>query len=435
MKKSHIPEIIAELKKTGSTLEKQRILESHKSDELLRRVFFMTESPYLNYFIKIDPTQVKHHSISRTLDLNILNDIDTKLCGRALTGHAARDWIYDLLAHLHPDDVHIVSGIINHDLDCKVGTAILNKVWPFLIPEMPCMLAAKLDEKSAKTIVDKKDGYIVQRKCDGGRAMALVGGKGDVQFLSRNGKEVEVHGVFSATLSLFPNYVFDGELLVVSDSGVEDRKTGNGFFTKAVRGTITPAEAIRFQYVVWDMIPLADFQTGFSPIPYRKRLKMLMDSVDGKNSRIRLIDGKIVSNINQVNEYYEEMISKGEEGAILKFIDSPWEDKRSKFMIKLKEEKDIDARIIGFTPHKKNKDMFGNFICETEDGKVVFSVGSGLDDEIRLTDPNQYIGKIVECKYNSLITSKGRDEYSLFLPIFKQIRHDKTKANTLEELK
>jgi hypothetical protein len=38
-------------------------------------------------------------------------------------------------------------------------------------------------------------------------------------------------------------------------------------------------------------------------------------------------------------------------------------------------------------------------------------------------------------KYNALITSRGRDEYSMFLPIFKGFREDVNEADTLDKLK
>ena len=50
-------------------------------------------------------------------------------------------------------------------------------------------------------------------------------------------------------------------------------------------------------------------------------------------------------------------------------------------------------------------------------------------------NPDEYIGKIIEVCYNSVIGSKGKDTKSLFLPVFKSIRLDKTVANTLAELK
>ena len=45
-----------------------------------------------------------------------------------------------------------------------------------------------------------------------------------------------------------------------------------------------------------------------------------------------------------------------------------------------------------------------------------------------------FLGKIVEVKYNDIIKSKGKDEISLFLPRFIKIRDDKDQANSIEEI-
>ena len=432
---SRLSNIINQLRSTGSTLEKQSILEQNKDFPELKMVFWMTEEPSLNYFMRINKHKTRIVG-TKELDMETLNSIHDKILKRELTGNAARDFVHGILDQLTADDQLILIGIINRDQDCKVGTAIINKVWKKLISEMPCMLAAKMDEKVAASIVYKKDGYLVQCKLDGGRAMAIVSEDGQVQFLSRNGKPLLTHGVFDAQLSRFPGYVFDGELLVASENGVEDRQTGNGFFTKAVRNTIEYHEAIRFKYVVWDMIPVKDFYAGLSKIPYNKRLSSLINAVNTfDQTRISVVPGKVISSLEEATEYYNEMLDDGQEGAILKFIDAPWESKRSKSMIKMKEELDIDAECFAVTPHKKNPNWIGALQCRTSDGKVVFDVGSGLTEADREKDPSEFIGKIIQCKYNAVIGRRDSATKSLFLPIFQCIRFDKTQANSLEELK
>jgi hypothetical protein len=41
------------------------------------------------------------------------------------------------------------------------------------------------------------------------------------------------------------------------------------------------------------------------------------------------------------------------------------------------------------------------------------------------------LGKIAAVKYNEVITSKGKDTKSLFLPVFLEIREDKDTADIL----
>lgn len=434
---SELYSIISALKDHPSTINKQQILEANMDNEVLKATFGMTENPFYNYYITVDKNvweDVPEGNEEITFELLI--EIFDKLANRKVTGHAARDYLAGVLTSLTKKDRSVLRRIINRDLECNVGTAICNKVWANLIPEMPCMLASKMDEKAAASVVAKKDGYIVQTKMDGGRAMATVNDDGTVNVRSRNGKALVLHGFFDTVLSKFPGYVFDGELVVLSGTGVEDRKTGNGFFTKAVRGTITQQEASRFRYVVWDMIPLADFNAGKSEVPYKDRLNKLIDAQSLMTPGIvLLVQSRVVSTLREAEIFYSEMLERGEEGAILKFADMPWEDRRSKKMIKLKEEKDIDAEVIGVTEHTKVSGWVGSLTCKTADGLVQFDVGSGFTEADRQKPFEHYFGKIVKCKYNAVISSKNSTTKSLFLPIFVEVRYDKLVANNLGDLK
>ena len=48
--------------------------------------------------------------------------------------------------------------------------------------------------------------------------------------------------------------------------------------------------------------------------------------------------------------------------------------------------------------------------------------------------PSYFIGKLIDMKYNTLITSRGREELSMFLPIYKGFREDVSSADTLPKL-
>ena len=74
-------------------------------------------------------------------------------------------------------------------------------------------------------------------------------------------------------------------------------------------------------------------------------------------------------------------------------------------------------------------------ICESRDGSLTVSVGSGLTDANRKDFMTEnLVDKIVAVKYNSRITNSAGEE-SLFLPIFLELREDKTEADLNEEIK
>lgn len=438
---SKLSDIISELASVGSTITKKEILTKNKNFELLQMAFWLTENPMLNFYIRLDKNP-RTSSGTREIDANLLQSVHETLHGRVLTGNAAREWVDDILDSLTPVDQVILTRIINRDLECKVGTNLCNATWEGLIPEMPCMLADKFNEKTKKNLKEvgptEDPQIVVQLKCDGLRAHFSVDDKGNVKAYTRSGNELMLHGVFDSAFNKYKNQVIDGELLVLSTDGHEDRKTGNGIGNRAVRGTITKAEAERFSVIVWDLIPADKFWAGDTvKTPYIQRFEALKKIVAEINQpkKVSLVETKMCRTFAEMQEFYGEKLTQGLEGAIAKTIDMPWENRRSKFMLKLKEELSATLICTGTIPHSKVPGWIGSIVCVTSDGKMKCSIGSGFTEEDREKDPSHFVGRLIDMKYNALITSRGRDEYSMFLPIFKGFREDVQEADTLDKLK
>lgn len=427
--------IISEVANIGSTKAKQAIIEENSDNEVLKQSFYLAESPRVNFYVTVDFTSDIQKYGNGRITLDVLKQLE-RLSSREVTGNAARDLVNQLCSKLTFGDAEILCRIINKDLRCNAGTAIANKVWPKLIPEYPMMLASKGDAKGfAHLEKHVKKGLIAQKKCDGGRVNVIVDSAGEVTYRSRSGSVLNLFGRFDEEFTRFPNQVFDGELLVKSKTGVVDRKTGNGFYTKAVRGTLSEAEASNFCMEVWDMVPIDEFEDGKGTVVYRERLKTL-NSIVWDQSRVKVVEGEEVFTMDDVYAFYNRMRAKKEEGAIIKVADSVWEDRRSKNSVKMKAEETADLLCIGWERGTgKNADKIGNLIFETACKQLLVNVGTGFSDEAREKDPEYYLGTIWEIGYNEVISSKGKDTKSLFLPVLKVPRPDKTKANTLAELK
>lgn len=437
---SKLSKLLQDLKSNGSTLKKTEILMGYQDDTDVQALFKGALDNQINYYLRGDAIDTSPLSESGTEELNdtFIYQVIGTLNNRKITGHAARDWLNQQASRLVPEDKEVLSLMLNRDLDCKVSVGLVDRVWPDLISEYPCLLACKLDAKRIKELESYTGKLIVQTKADGGRCNGY-NRDGDVTFFSRNGKALLTHGVFDEVMKSFEGYMVDGELLVYSNGNMNDRQTGNGIFNKAVRQTITEEEAKTFHFVVWDMIPLEKIEAGLDGTPYENRLRELADRVRDLRARgfenISLIDGMEVSDLEKAQEFYEKQISMGYEGAILKYPDLQWENGRSKKMIKMKEEKSADLICVGWKPHGKREGWIGSLELETSDGLLKVNTGSGLNDEDRQRDPNFFVGKIIEMKYNAIIQAKSAKEPSMFLPIYKNVRLDKTTADSLKDLK
>jgi ATP-dependent DNA ligase len=226
--------------------------------------------------------------------------------------------------------------------------------------------------------------------------------------------------------------VFDGELVFMDTDWYQyrDRKTGNGLGNKAIKGTLSAKEAQYACVELWDVIKLDDFEAGFCSVPYSTRFGELSCAVallEQKPTRIRVAQTESAQNQDEILEIYSRHLSYGHEGVIVKEYKLTWQPDRVKNQIKLKNESVCELRVVGVQPGiGKYEGMIGALLCESEDGVIKVSVGSGLKDGDRLTDV--YTGKIVSVKYNERITNKA-GEQSLFLPIFHQLREDKDVAD------
>lgn len=436
---SKLSDLIELLKNTSSTKAKQEILEQNKDNVTLKMLFYATLDPMINYYIRGDG--IDADPMFTVEDLRELTEADIRtiiavLDSRSKTGHAARDWLRSIMCELVPEDRQILRMMLNRDLDCKVADGLVNRVWKNLIFEYPCLLAKELDEKRAEELVkENHEEYIVQLKADGGRCNG-INRAGSVTFYSRSGNVLTTHGVFDEIMKHFEGFMIDGELLVVKDGDLKNRQTGNGIFNKAVRGTISEAEAATFHFVVWDMIPIECFDKCLDETPYSVRLNNLSEKIRniGHNIQISLIDTKFVKTLDEVTDYYKQAVANGHEGAILKLPSLKWEDTRSKDMLKLKEIKECDLLCIGTIPHKKNPDLIGSLILSSFEGKMVTQCGSGLDDDDRAKKPEEFIGKIFTVEYNAIIKARDKEIYSLFLPRVKMLRLDKTEADPFSKL-
>lgn len=438
---SKLSKIFSSLAETSGKLDKLAILKANVGEEALRLSFFLAYNPQTNFYITADKLeQAKSGKIQ--LDASILKDVEAHLNGRLVTGNAARDYLQKVLNDLVPEDQVILKRIINRDLEVGASLGSAEKTWPGLIPSFPVMLADKFNEKTAipfyaaETTGEPK--MVAQLKCDGGRGAAVCENK-KVTFFSRNGNEIEVHGHFDF-LTAFEGSVVDGELLSIDANGkIRDRKTSNGIFNKAVRGTISPEEAASLRFVVWDLISMDEFRAGKGTEKYKSRFAKLTQKLKtlstAERKFVTLVPSKEIKTMAEGMEFYADQVAAGEEGAMLKLLDGVWEDKRVKTILKLKEIQDATLRCVGVKPHSKNPELIGSLECETECGLLEVSIGTGLSGDDRKRPASDFVGNLIDMKFNQLILGRDSEKYSMFLPVYRAIRVDVKKADTLAKLK
>ena len=420
--------ILNRLEATTSRLEKEAILKQNAGNMTLMRTFHMALDPKINFYIKQVPAPGPDVNDGWRWNLyDAYASMQTWLSGRKVRGHEATAWLARLLATLTPEDQEVIKRVIGRNLKCGVSEATAEKIWPeYFKLSHPCMLVSPLNDKTKI-----KFPCIAQTKMDGMRFNAIYEDD-QVSYHTRAGKELDLFGALDddvRRLAAGQDCVLDGELLMVAGHGglFTDRKTGNGLLTKFQKDTGTAELAKRVRAVVWDIIPLADFHRGWSDLGYEDRLKLLGAK---STTHITVAHTHIVASMEEAQTLYQKKLAEGEEGLVLKDPKGLWEDKRVKHQVKMKAELEADLRVTGFLPGSgKYEGKIGSLLVESADGKVKSAVGTGLDDEERSRDPSEFVGQIVAVKYNALITDKKTGLKSLFLPVFVEVRLDKTTAD------
>jgi DNA ligase-1 len=231
-----------------------------------------------------------------------------------------------------------------------------------------------------------------QPKLDGIRCIVRVDG-----MWSRNGKQIiSAPHIFEAMKHLFeadPNLIFDGELYA--------DKFANDFnaICSLVKKTKPTSEdlnesCIKIQYHIYDLPSNDD--------TFVKRYKELTNMSLPKCCV--LVKTEQLDNLNDVNAYYEDYMSAGYEGQMIR-LDSKYENKRSKSLLKHKSFIDEEYIILDVEEGGGNKTgMVGSFVFKTKEGKIFNSSPKfNWEECIKMwNDRKNLIGKTATVKYFNL---------------------------------
>ena len=451
-----ILEIIKELRADASLNYKKEILARYSDYEPFKEFLIRVYNPRINYYMRMIPDVVSYEMKEQsTHELYVTLDA---LSSRIITGGEALEYVRNFLLEANQTIRELFELVIGRDIRAGVGVGIINEVYKDLIESIPYCKCSKLDEKTLERFDTIPDGFLTQLKADGVFSYIIIQ-DGEVSFLTRAGTQWTSEKL-SKELKHLPNCVIVGEALIIEDGKVFDRKTGNGLLTKFIKRESTLAtledkaksgrtkakldlaekrdefnwidSTINFQ--VWDSLTFSEFEYGLSTRPYTERFGEAI-RLSFMTQSLQPIPSYRVYSVKEAQAIADEYISEGFEGAVVKKLDTIWEDGTSKDMVKIKEVYDADLYCVGIKLGKgKYKGKIGSAILQTSCGRIEVDCGSGLTDQDRNKHPDEFIGKIIEIQYNKFIQSKKDKPASLYLPRFIEVREDKNTATSYEEI-
>lgn len=433
---SEIHDFMSEVNSSNSTNSKVLVLRKFKDSEIVARVLKMTYDK-VRYTYGVTLAQVlKFSSEAEKTPLTLteaLDQMESLVVSRKLTGHAAYQHIAWMVASLEPDDSEILKKVIDRDLRINLGRTQINKVFGDLITKPAYMRCDLYSNKTAKTITFPA---ILQLKADGTYREFSVD-SGVVTCRSRSGESYEYPLIFDELRNL-DNGVYVGELTVL---GVPDRAEANGL----INSDNPPHEKIVLS--LWDYIEHSEYRKALAKDKkrpcvnkYSERFGVLQDIDFAEFRNINLIPHKTVWTIREALEQTSEWMRKGLEGSILKDWSGVFKDGTSKYQLKLKLEVECELRVVGFipgTPGTKRDGKIGALVFQNDEGTIKGRT-SGFDDKTldHFTENwNEINGKVISVRFNDLSKSDDNDYWALMHPRFVEIRNDKDETDTLETVK
>ena len=272
----------------------------------------------------------------------------------------------------------------------------------------------------AQKYEDRKDGLeyplYSQPKLDGIRCIVQKNRQGTLTAKTRNGKVIDAVPHILESLKEFfvdnPDVILDGELynhdlkdnfnkitsLVrkqnpirsASDTDASFAKKQDAFEERLAEG----ADVI--QYWIYDIPSSKDFSVRFGEID-RLLLPIADCIVPVPTSRIVDEDG--------LNSEYESYLNDGYEGQIIR-TDSPYENKRSKTLLKRKEFQDSEYRVLGIDEGNGTRSGTAKHLvlwCDEQEKEFNSNIkGSFAYLKEVLDNKEDYIGKQATIRYFQL---------------------------------
>lgn len=316
----------------------------------------------------------------------------------------------DMALKLSREFGEILRLILTGSLKAGVSTTTINKAYPGLIPTFPLMLAENVK-------VPQLPVY-ASTKFDGVRLTTRVQ-DGIVSPRTRSGKFLDLQSLISSMKSL-PNGVYDGEL--VHGSGRQASRTKiTGSVNRILSGHMDDIED--YTYQIFDLLTLAEWDSRTCDRPLLTRLRELYD-IDMSNEYIRSIQQKELLTAEDIEILFKHHIDRGFEGLILRYMEHPYEWRRTANLIKKKAVLGCVLKCVGVIEGKgKYAGMIGALVCEgyISNKFINVNVGTGLNDFDRDMGEGYFINSDVEVDYNDIVIADGSSVYSLFLPVFKRV--------------
>ena len=422
--------LFKQIQETSGTNDKKAIIAANKDNELFKKCLVFLLDGNINTGISNKKINKKVEPSSELAPYYLCrNSRFEEIMNYLIKNNTGTDAdIYEIQSFLvgHEKDREFYEQMITKSFRLGADSKVVNACIPGLIPTFEIQLGTSIEKCK---LVD--DTYIsISHKMNGTRCVFLNG-----QMKSRQNKLYSGldHIVTDIQKLGLEDFFIDGELVYKNEEGLSD---SDAFQKGCSIAMSKDNDKSQLKLVVFDIFPKEEFlNLHTSKKTYKERRKdldRLEESI--KTSNItnlsvveRLYEGIDHSQIWKWLDYADE--DMGWEGIVIN-LDTPYECKRTKNLIKVKRffEKDLRCTKVNIATTGKYKGIMGSITCNYFDNTV--DVGSGFNDSQReyfAKHPEEIVGKIVSVKYKEETQNKDGGK-SLQFPVYMGILVDRDKA-------
>ena len=411
--------IFKQIRETSGTNDKKAIISANKDNELFKKCLVFLLDGNINTGISNKKINKKVEPSSELAPYYLcINSTFEEVMDYLIKNNTGTDAdIYEIQCFLegHKEDREFYEQMITKSFKLGADAKVINSVIPGLIPTWEVMLGTSIEHCK----LPENTWFSLSQKLNGNRCTYYNG-----EFYTRQNKKYIGLNHIKADIEKIPNakeYVFDGELIYKNNEGLSDSSA----FQKGTGIANNKSESKEeLKLVLFDVLPKEEFDNKISKDTYKIRKKHLLDLKQYETENIEIVqmfyEGTDQSEIWKWLDYCEQ---HDMEGCMLN-LDTPYECKRTKSLMKIKKFYDFDLQIVGYEEGTgRNKGRLGAFVVDYNGNKV--KVGSGYSDEERVNfwnNRDKYIGRVITVKYKEISKDKKTGLESLQFPVYCGMR-------------
>lgn len=328
--------------------------------------------------------------------------------------------------HKNPEYEEFLKRMFTKNLPIGVEAATINKVYgEEIIPVWEVQQGYPIDKYKFR----KGELIFASRKLNGSRGTYF---KGDI--ISRQAQKFEGldHIIKDIEKIIGTDYAVDGELIRRNIDGLTD---GQNFRETISILNSDGNDKSLIKFVIFDIVPIDEFEGDACTENYSVRKKRLLDLKNKiqKNGTQNIEVVQMVyegTDVNDVYDWLDYAVRHDWEGLVVN-RQVPYRRTRHNGCLKVKRFYTVDLRITAIEEGQNRlAGTMGALVVDYKGNEL--RIGSGFDDATRAAvwaNPDNCIGKIVECKYKEVTMDKKTGLESLQFPTFVRFRDDKNEVS------